>query len=236
MKPAPTTNRLLSALSATDLDALRPHLDAAPLDAGQVLHEPYQPLGHVWFVRRGMVSLLTPMRDGTHVETAEVGPEGMVGLELVLGGERATSLGVVRVPGEAARIEAGPFRQALGDHPGLRRLLGRYALARAGQLAQNAACARVHEVEERLASRLLLIRAAVHGAASFPLTHEAAAEMLGARRPTVSSAASKLQRAGLIACAYGTFTVLDPAGLDAASCGCHRAIRDGYDWHIGGGD
>ena len=183
-----------------------------------------------------MVSLLTPMRDGTHVDTTGVGPEGLVGLDLVLGAESATSLAVVRVPGEATRVEAEPFRQALDQHPALRRLLARYALARSGQLAQSAACARVHEVERRLASRLLLVQAAVHGAASFPLTHEAAAEMLGARRPTVSSAASKLRRAGLIAGAYGTITVLDQAGLDAASCGCHRAIRDGYDWHIGGGD
>ena len=235
MKPAPTTNRLLSSLSAKVADALYSYLEAVPIEAGQVVHEPYQPLGHVWFPRRGMVSLLTPTRDGTHVDTVGVGPEGLVGLEPVLGAERATDLAMVRVPGEAARIEAGPLRQALGQHPSLRRLLGRYALARSGQMAQSAACARVHEVEGRLASRLLLVQAAVHGAASFPLTHEAAAEMLGARRPTVSSASAKLQRAGLIANAYGAVTVLDQAGLDAASCGCHRAIRDVYDWHIGGG-
>ena len=210
--------------------ALRPHLEAVPLGVSQVLHESYQLLGYAWFLGQGMVSLLTPTRDGAHVETAAVGPEGMVGLEIALGAERATSLALVRVPGGAVRVAAGPFRRVLDRSPSLRPLL-----ARSERMAQNAICAGLHEVDARLASRLLLARDAVHGAASFPLTHEAAAEMLGARRSTVSSAAARLQRAGLIAYAYGIVTVLDPAGLDAASCGCHRAIKDGFDWRMGGG-
>ena len=234
MKPAPATNRLLSALPARAASALRPHLEAVPLDVGQVLHEPYRPLDHAWFPQQGMVSLLTPMRDGARVETGGVGPEGVVGLELALGAERATSLALVRVPGEAARVAAGPFRRVLDRSLSLRPLLAHYALARLERMAQNAVCARLHEVQARLASRLLLAQDAVHGAASFPLTHEVAAEMLGARRPTVSSAAARLQRAGLIAYAYGTVTVLDPAGLDAASCGCHHAIKDEFDWRMGG--
>ena len=230
MKAAHATNRLLSKRNA---DVLRPYLEAVPLDIGQTLHEPYETFTHVWFPLQGMVSMLTPMRDGRYIETAGVGPEGVVGLALALGATKATSLAVVRVPGNAARIAAEPFLKALGQGPGLGKLLSRYALAQSGQMAQIAACTRVHEVEGRLANRLLLVQDAVHGAASFALTHEAAADMLGVRRPTVSSASARLQRAGLIACTYGTVTVLDRAGLDAASCGCHRAIREGLDWHLG---
>lgn len=228
-------NRLLSALPADGAGALRPHLEAVPLAAGQVLHEPHRPPGHAWFPLRGAASLLTPVRDGPHVETVDVGPEGMVGLFFVLGADATASRAVVRVPGEAARIAAGPFRRALGRSPDLRRLLALYALALAERMAQHGACARVHEVVGRLASRLLLLQDAVHGAAAFPLTHRTAAEILGVHRPTVSAAAGGLQRAGLIAQAAGVVTVLDREGLDAASCGCHRVMRGGFDRLIGGG-
>lgn len=223
------TNRLLFALPAGEAEALRPDLETVPLAVGQILHEPHRAAGHAWFLGHGVVSLLTPMQGGAQVEAVHVGPEGVVGLALVLGAGATASQAVVRVPGEAARIAAEPFRRALGRSPGLRRLLARYALARMEHMAQHGACVRLHAVEGRLASRLLLVQDAVHGAASFPLTQGIAARMLGARRPTVSAAAARLQRAGFIAYVRGTITVLDRPGLEAASCGCHRAVRDGFD-------
>ena len=126
---------------------------------------------------------------------------------------------------EAVRVSAEALHRAIERGPGLRRVLSRYTLALVGQMAQTGACAWVHEVEPRLANRLVMNQDAVHGAATFPLTHEMAAEMLGVHRPTVSAAAAKLQRAGLIAYARGTVTVLDRPGLDAASCGCHRVVK-----------
>ena len=171
---------------------------------------------------------------GAHVEAVAIGPEGMVGLALALGVETAAETAVVRVPGEAARVSAEAFRRAVDRGPGLRRLLARYTLALIGQMAQTGACAWLHEVEQRLANRLVMSQDAVHGAATFPLTHEVAAEMLGVHRPTVSAAAAKLQRAGLIAYARGAVTVLDRPGLDAASCGCHRAVKARFDGLFGG--
>lgn len=231
-----STNRLLSAAPAQVMAALRPYLETVPITAGQVLHEPCRPLVHAWLPLRGVVSLLTPMGDGKHVEAVDVGPEGMVGLSFALGAETAPNLAVVRVPGEAARVAAGPFRDVLDHCPGLRRLFARYALVRMAHGARMGACARTHAVEGRLASRLLAVHDGVHGAARFPLTHETMAEMLGVHRPTVSAAAARLQHAGLIAYVRGLVTVLDRPGLDAASCGCHRVVAAGFDRLAGGGD
>ena len=227
-------NRLLAALSGAEAAAMQPDLETVPLAVGRLLDEPRRSPEHVWFPLEGVVSLLTPLPDGARVETVAIGPEGMVGLSLALDAEAMADEVVVRVPGEAARMTAGAFRRALDRGPGLRRLLARYTIALVGQMSQTAACAWMHEVEPRLANRLVMNQDAVHGAATFPLTHEVAAEMLGVHRPTVSSAAARLQRAGLIAYARGAVTVLDRPGLDAASCGCHRAVKAKFDVLFGG--
>jgi Mn-dependent DtxR family transcriptional regulator len=69
----------------------------------------------------------------------------------------------------------------------------------------------------------------VNGDKHFPLTQEFLARMLGVRRASVSVAQAMLQRAGLIRYTRGTISVLDRAGLEAASCGCYRIIRADHD-------
>ena len=55
------------------------------------------------------------------------------------------------------------------------------------------------------------------------------AVMLGVHRPTVSLAASSLQRRALIAYTRGKITIVDRAGLEAASCECYQVNKDQYD-------
>ena len=52
--------------------------------------------------------------------------------------------------------------------------------------------------------------------------------MLGVARPSVSTAASALQRAGLIRYTRGIITVLDRARLEHAACECYRIIEDEF--------
>jgi Mn-dependent DtxR family transcriptional regulator len=71
-------------------------------------------------------------------------------------------------------------------------------------------------------------------ATAFPMTHDFLATMLGVRRPSVSVAAKVLQDAGFISYHRGKVTVLDRAGLEAASCECYRVIRERFDRLPGG--
>ena len=58
--------------------------------------------------------------------------------------------------------------------------------------------------------------------------------MLGVRRPTVSIAAGMLAKAGLISYLRGQMTILDRAGLKAASCECYGIIAGEFERLVGG--
>ena len=177
--------------------------------------------------------MITEMEDGTTIEVATVGPEGMVGLSVFLDASIITGKAFAQVPGEASRMGATAFRRALDRTPRLRELLSRYTMALLNQLAQNSACNRTHEAEQRLARWLLLTHDRVH-ADTFPVTQEFIAQMLGVSRPTMSKTASTLQKAGLVSYVRGNITVLDRRGLEAASCECYRVIKDQFDRLVGG--
>jgi hypothetical protein len=47
----------------------------------QVLHQPGEPLRAVYFLNGGVASISTVLSDGTTVDAAAVGNEGMLGIE-----------------------------------------------------------------------------------------------------------------------------------------------------------
>jgi CRP-like cAMP-binding protein len=232
-EPSRPMNRLLAALPAEEMEVLRPDLEQVSLPFRQVLFETNKPIEWVYFLHRGVASVVQEMEDGTTIEVAVIGPEGVVGLAAFLGGSVILAKAFIQVPSEASRIEAGALQQALDRAPRLRELLGRYTLALLNQLARNGACNQVHAVEPRMARWLLLTHDRVH-ADTFPLTQEFMAQMLGVSRSTVSITAGRLQKAGLVSYVRGTITITDRLGLEAASCECYRVIRDQFDRLVGG--
>lgn len=221
-------NRLIAALPALELERFGREFEEVPLPFKEVLYEPNGAIAHAYFPTRGVVSLVNEPKPGDIVEFGTVGYEGMVGLPLLLGDEAMPSRALVQVPGEALRISARAFRQAVESNPEFRMLLMRYTMALFNQIAQSASCNRLHEVQERCARWLLQTHDRADGD-SFPLTQEFLAQMLGVHRPTVSVAAGMLQRAGLIRYVRGVVTVLDRRGLEAASCACYGIIAREYD-------
>jgi DNA-binding transcriptional regulator YhcF (GntR family) len=96
------------------------------------------------------------------------------------------------------------------------------------QVAQSAACNRLHSIDQRCARRLLMTQDRV-GSEQFPLTQEFLAQMLGVRRASVSEVAGRLQREGLIQYSRGIITVTNRAGLEAVTCECYAIIKQEYD-------
>ncbi len=226
-------NRLLAALPPEEWEIMRPDLEEVPLTFKMVIYEPERSFEYVYFPLAGVVSLVTEFEDGSAVEVATVGPEGIVGLPIFLEDEVMAGRAFVQVPGKAVRIKIEAFRRVTDRCPHLHRLLSRYTLALVNMLAQNSACNRTHAVDERLARWLLTTQDRVHQP-TFPLTQEFMSEMLGVSRPTVSTTASILQKAGYITYVRGQVTVTDRSGLESASCECYRVIRRQFERLIGG--
>jgi CRP-like cAMP-binding protein len=221
-------NRLLATLSPEDEKALGGALEPVELPLKEVLHEADRPVAHVYFPTSGVISVVNEPNPGEIVEIATIGHEGMAGLPIVLGVDIAPNRTLVQIPGEGFRVAAAAFSEFVDGRPNFRAVLMRYTLALLGQISQNVACNRLHEVQERCARWLLHTHDRVDGD-SFPLTHEFLGQMLGVHRPTVSIAAGMLQKAGLIRYVHGVVTIVDRAGLEAASCNCYRLITREYE-------
>lgn len=173
------------------------------------------------------------MQNGEAVEVATVGNEGMVGLPVFLEAATIPGKAFAQIPGEAWRMSADTFKEQVSPGTPLHELLQRYTQALFNLISQSTACNRLHTVEERACRWLLMTHDRV-GSDSFPLTQEFLAQMLGVRRPTVSTVASILQRAGFISYSRGKITILDREGLESASCECYEIIRAEFERLVGG--
>jgi CRP-like cAMP-binding protein len=230
--PPAERNRLLRALAPEAYATLLPHLESVELTTGQVLWPADGPIHGVYFPRTAVCSLLTPLADEAPVESATVGFEGLVGIPVVLGAPTTHTRGIGQIAGAAARVDAGRFRDWLAGADGALALFLRYAQVLLEQTAQSVACNRKHEMDERCA-RWLLATADRVGSASFLLTHEFLAAMLGVRRASVTVAAGMLQQAGLLRYSRGRVTILDRERLEEASCECYRVVRVGHERLLG---
>jgi CRP-like cAMP-binding protein len=220
----------LRALPANEFDRLKPHLKTIRTRPRHVFYKTGEPLGHVYFPNGGVVSITTALSDGTIIETATVGNEGMIGLEAMFGADAiAPGTVMMQVPdSDAERLSVAAFRRELALGGTLSTLIGRYAQIAMKQMMQSAACNARHQVTERCPRWLLMTHDRVEGD-TFHLSQEFLAMMLGVRRQTVSVVANTLQKAGLITYRRGLVTVLDRAGLEAASCECYAEIRKHFD-------
>ena len=222
-------NLLLRSLPFDQYAELLPFLEPVDFAARHVLWQPNATIHSLYFPRTCVVSLLTPLSDEPPVEAATVGREGFAGTSVVLGVRATNTQGIVQVPGSAARMDAERFMtQSRRGDGALLPLLLRYAQALQEQTAQSVACNRRHAVEERCARWLLMTQDRV-GVSEFSLTQDFLAFMLGVRRASVTVAAGMLQQAGFIRYQRGRITVLDRAGLEAASCECYGVVTRKYD-------
>jgi CRP-like cAMP-binding protein len=221
--PAGNPNRLLAALPAADYTRILPSLTVVPLKLKDIIHKPDQPIRDVYFPGGGFCSMLSVLEDGSMVEIATVGREGMVGASAVLDGSPVTSAAMVQGATETCyRMEVEAFRREFDRRGAFHQLIAHYTQALFGFVAQSTACNAIHSVEQRLARWLLMAHDRME-TEDFPLTQELVAMMLGARRPTVTVVAGTLQRAGLIKYRHGHVTIVDRENLEAASCECYRA-------------
>jgi CRP-like cAMP-binding protein len=227
----PVSNIILRSTSDNDYSSLRPHLEYVNLPNHLVLHEAGGKLEFAYFPNRGLISLVVVMKDGKTAEAGIVGNEGFTGTPAAVGLSRSPLRAVVQITGDGFRIDVGALQNTLGSAPQLQLMLNRYAAVRGMQVAQTAACNRLHDIEQRLARWLLMTQDRVDSG-SLPITHDFLATMLGTDRPTVSLAAGAFQRKGLIEYTRGAVKIVNRKKLEDSACECYRVIQQ-YDGEIG---
>lgn len=223
--PVPTRNRLLGSLSPELQKTVLQKAEFVHLDIREKIFEPLKPIDYVDFPEFGVMSVVREMEDGTQIEIAAVGNEGMLGASLLLGVNKIAELAFCQVEGASWRIGREDFENLCSTFDDLRKIVRSYATVYANQISVNLGCIKTHSVHKRCARWLLLTEQRC-GSTQFLITQEFLAVMLGVTRTTVSQTASELSDANLISYVRGKMTILDRKGLEDISCACTQSAND----------
>ncbi len=227
----PVSNIILLSTSDSDYNSLRPHLEYVGLPNHLVLHDGGGKLEFAYFPNRGLISLVVVMKDGRTAEAGIVGNEGFTGTPAAVGLSSSPLQSIVQITGDGFRVEVVALQSTLETTPHLQLMLSRYAIVQGMQVAQTAACNRLHDIRQRLARWLLMTQDRVDSE-SLPITHDFLATMLGTDRPSVSSAAGILQREQLIEYTRGAVKIVNRNKLQDSACECY-GITQQYNGQLG---
>lgn len=225
---SPPLNHLLNALPLSDFERIKPKLETVTLNMGDVLYESGDQMRHAYFPTTAIISLLYVLEDGSSVEIAVVGNEGMLGIALFMGGHTTPSRAIVRCKGQALRLKADNLLEEFQLGGQTQSLLLRYTQALITQMTQTGVCNRHHSVEQQLCRWLLLSLDRLPGN-SLDMTQDLIASMLGVRREGVTEAAGRLQRDGLIQYSRGHIEVLDRPRLEQNVCECYKVVKTEFE-------
>jgi CRP-like cAMP-binding protein len=220
----PVTNKLLLAMPDIEYELMRQDLTYIDLPSHLSLHEPTQDIEFVYFPNRGMVSQVVVTKDGRTVEVGVVGNEGYVGAGLAAGLSRSSVREIIQIAGEGSRMLGNALERILRSAPRLQAMLNRHAGLQGMQVAQTAACNRLHDIQQRLSRWLLMTQDRVDSGV-LPITHDFVATMMGTDRSTVSLAASELQKKGIIEYVRGAVKIVNRRKLEKSACECYLVIR-----------
>jgi CRP-like cAMP-binding protein len=220
----PVRNKVLLAMPDSEYKLIRPDLRYVDLPHHLSLHEPTQNIEFVYFPNRGMVSQVVVTKDGRTVEVGVVGKEGYVGAELAAGLSRSSVREIIQIAGDGFRIVGIALGRILRSVPQLKVMLNRHTGLQGMQVAQTAACNRLHDIEQRLSRWLLMTQDRVDSGV-LPITHDFIATMMGTDRSTVSLAAAVLQKKGTIEYVRGAVKIVNRRKLEKSACECYDVIH-----------
>jgi CRP-like cAMP-binding protein len=221
-------NRLLAGLSGEDRDLLASVLEYMPLALRQSIETAGKPISHVYFPESGCLSVMAQgPGNNRRIEVALIGYEGMSGLGVVLGDNRAVNEVVVRIAGAGWRTGAETLAEAMRHSPTMYQHLLRYVHAFIAQASQTALSHGRAKLEERLA-RWLLMSQDRFKADRLITTHDFVAETLGVRRAGITLALHVLESKGLIRSARNQITICDRQGLSEQANGSYGIAEAVY--------
>ena len=199
-------------------------MDVVPVRAGAVLCESGSLLRHVWFPHDAVAATVVALPEGELVDVGLLGPEALVGTDLLFGERRSATTVVVQVGGHASRMNADDFRREVvlrEDEP--YRTFLRFAAAYQRLMAQLAACSAHHDLVHRLARWLLMLDDRLPRGV-VDITQERLSGLLAARRASITKAANALRSCGALEYRRGRITIRDRRALLGASCACYPVL------------
>jgi CRP/FNR family cyclic AMP-dependent transcriptional regulator len=207
------------------LEALAARLRRRRFRRGDRLMQQDEPAHVLYVLTAGSVKVSRMTEDGDELVLGLAGAGACIGEVAVLdGGPRSATVTALE-PTEALALDRDQLLTALQQDPQLALTLIATLARRLRSADARLEDAYFSDLGTRLARRLLqIIEEHGHATSSgieapLPLTQAELASMLGAGRSRVNGLLGSFQDAGLIRLGRGTFTVLDPAGLQ------HRAGR-----------
>lgn len=213
------SNHVLASLTDNDAAMLSDYLERVDLPCGHVLERAGTHLEHVYFLDRGLASVMIGAGDGDAVEVGMIGREAFVGLPAAMGARRSHHVVRMEMSGVGRRAPAQALDGLMERSAGLRRTLLRCAHAFLLQVMRAAQINARGALETRLIRWLLMAHDRVDGD-RLDVTHHRLAEKLGVRRAGVSVTVKGLERRGLIAIERGALLILDRRELEQA-CGAY---------------
>lgn len=194
---------------------------------GWTLSESGGHVNYLHFPVSGIISLIYDLEDGSSSEIALVGNEGMVGISIFMGGESMPSSTVVQSSGQAYRLSRKVMKREFSTGGELQHISLLYTQALLAQTSQTAVCNQHHSLDQQLCRWLLMSLDRLHKN-NLVITQELIANLLGVRRESITQAASKLQKEGLIEYVRGRITVVDRPKLEERVCECYLKVKQEY--------
>lgn len=217
-------NHFIGTLEDEEARLLRALVRRVTVHTDQIVVDQGAPLRDIYFPIDSQFANLVRYPDGVAIETAVIGNEGLTGLAPFMADRPCAWEIVCRAGGEAYVASAAALRALATERPKLMiRLLALTDLYQA-QAAIAAACNAVHSAPERIA-RWILTASDLSPHETLLFRQEELARLIGARRSTVSEAASQLKRRKVIAYGRGVIRITDRTGLEASACACYAMLK-----------
>lgn len=218
----PQSNLLVASLPRVEIQGLASAGTMVSFAHHELIAGVGEPLHHVWFPTAGMISLVSVMRDGSSVEMAMIGSEGLIGVPwLTRPDPEAGCTAIAQSAGTALRVPITSFLELVDSGRALPKLVERFGQTLFYAVGRNAACNCLHSSKERLA-RWLLVTQDRGGQDEVFVTHEFLSQMLGVKRVCVTHAVGALQALGGIAGQRGRIVLQDRAVLAGCACECYE--------------
>lgn len=232
LRPDRDRNRLLSLIPESAFDHLARYMEKVRVPLKTVVCDSEQPIEQVHFPLDCVFSSVITLKDGTNVEAAAVGNEGMTGTGLLIDDPISPYQIIQQVEGESLQVPSEVFQGILTEYRQVRQVVEKFTFSLLRNCAQNGACNLHHDVHARMCRWLLTCADRVTGS-EFYITQEFLGEMLGVRRQSVNLTAGQLQQAGLIKYSRGRIKIVDRIGLENASCECYQVTKSNYERLLG---